>query len=189
MKQIPIFSLSFGVGADQSFLRKLSLQNYAFSRHIYEGADASIQLENFYKRVSSPLLKNVHFKYTQDVEELTKTQFPIFFRGDEYVVTGKINHFGELPQVEAWGIRGPIILKPQIKEATGELERLWAYLTIKQLLDDKETAKNKTDYEKKALDLALKYSFVTPVSSLVVVKPNDTKPVDTIAADISSPGN
>lgn len=93
LRQIPIFSLSFGSGADQSFLRKLSLHNYAFSRHIYEGADASIQLENFYKRVSSPLLKDVHFKYTKDVEKVTKTHFPIFFRGDEYIVTGKIGTY------------------------------------------------------------------------------------------------
>ncbi|KAJ8977844.1 hypothetical protein NQ317_007972, partial [Molorchus minor] len=49
------------------------------------------------------------------------------------------------------------------------LERLWAYLTVKQTLAKKGFP----------LDLALKYSFVTDVTSLVVVKPNDTSAVDT----------
>lgn len=187
LKKIPIFSLSFGSGADQKFLRKLSLRNSAFSRHIYEGADASLQLENFYKQISSPLLRDVHFKYTKDVADVSKTYFPIFFRGSEYVVAGRIpdKEFAKEPEIEAHGIHGLIHLKPVIKKTNGELERLWAYLTIKQLLDDKENAKNTTEYDQKALDLALKYSFVTPVSSLVVVKPNDTKAVDAEAADRS----
>lgn len=58
-------------------------------------------------------------------------------------------------------------------------------MTIKRYLDAKDVAVgNTTEYEKKALDLAKKYSFVTPVTSLVVVKPNATsKPVETEAAD------
>lgn len=185
LKHVPIFSLSFGSGADQKFLRQLSLRNSAFSRHIYEAADASLQLENFYKQISSPLLRNVHFKYTKEAEDVSKTVFPIYFRGSEYIVVGKIpdKEFGQLPEIEALGVHGPVHLIPTVKKVTGELERLWAYLTIKQILDDKETSKNQTELDKKALDLALKYSFVTPVSSLVVVKPNDTKPVETEAAD------
>lgn len=85
------------------------------------------------------------------------------------------------PVVEAFGERGRISLKPHtIERSVSNVERLWAYLTIKQLLEKKEVAdKDKNELKKKALDLALKYSFVTPVSSLVVVKPNATNAVDT----------
>lgn len=86
----PIFSLSFGDGADKNFLQKLSLHNNGFSRHIYEAADASLQLEEFYKQISSPLLSNVTFKYTPSVSNLTKTNFPILFGGGELVVSGKV---------------------------------------------------------------------------------------------------
>ena len=48
-----IFTLSFGRNADFSMLKLLSLQNHAFSRKIYIAADASLQLEGFYKEVSS----------------------------------------------------------------------------------------------------------------------------------------
>lgn len=59
----PIFSLGFGEGADMDFLKKLSLNNTGFARVIYEASDASLQLRNFYKEISSPVLSNVTFKY------------------------------------------------------------------------------------------------------------------------------
>ncbi|KAL3280735.1 hypothetical protein HHI36_003971 [Cryptolaemus montrouzieri] len=205
---IPIFSLSFGDGADREFLEKLSLKNQGFARHIYEGADASLQLEEFYKFVSSPLLTKVNFKYvSKAVSKLTKTQFPIMFEGSEIVVAGMIDPdfaqqppvvtssteksnstenpivtggvldagFCLTPEVNGWGAGGAIDLKPKVENSLGSLEKHWAYLTLKQLLNERDAAENKTQYTKKALEMALKYSFVTPVTSLVVVKPNDTK--------------
>lgn len=89
-----------------------------------------------------------------------------------------------LPKVEAFGIRGPVELHPQISKPVTHLERLWAYLSVKQLLDARAVTQNKTRLEKEALALALKYSFVTPLTSLVVVKPNSTnRVVNAIPAD------
>ncbi|XP_785426.4 inter-alpha-trypsin inhibitor heavy chain H3 [Strongylocentrotus purpuratus] len=54
-------------------------------------------------------------------------------------------------------------------------ERLWAYLTIKNLLDQRKTANNretKVALSERALNLSLKYHFVTPLTSLLVVKPD-----------------
>jgi len=66
---------------------------------------------------------------------------------------------------------------------------LWAYLTIKRYLDAKDVAAgNTTEYESKALELSKKYSFVTPLTSLVVVKPDQKtpeRPVDIESADQS----
>ena len=59
-------------------------------------------------------------------------------------------------------------------------QRLWAYLTIKELLNKRlisDDAEEKEEFEERALNLSLKYHFVTPLTSLVVVKPdgsNDT---------------
>nr|CAD7270005.1 unnamed protein product [Timema shepardi] len=64
------------------------------------------------------------------------------------------------------------------------MERLWAYLTIQQLLekdkvDSPPEVNTSSPNKKRALELALKYSFVTPLTSLVVVKPNETTSADT----------
>lgn len=84
----PIFTLSFGGGVDKAFLQTLSLKNGGFSKHIYEAADAALQLQEFYKQISSPLLSNVTFKYEPSVTSLTITEFPIHFDGAEIVVSG-----------------------------------------------------------------------------------------------------
>lgn len=86
--------------------------------------------------------------------------------------------------MEAFGIKGLVELHPQIIKPVTYLEKLWAYLSIKQLLDARKVSQNKNRLEKEAIGLALRYSFVTPVTSLVVVKPNNTnRIVNAVAAD------
>ncbi|XP_054274031.1 inter-alpha-trypsin inhibitor heavy chain H3-like isoform X2 [Macrosteles quadrilineatus] len=193
-KQCPIFSLAFGYGAEFNFLRKLSLQNSGFARNIYEGADATLQLKNFYKTIASPILSNVTFNYLPgqvDNSSNTKVEFPVFFSGSELVVAGKINNgdesadrnIGQLRGVSATGLQSfdiiiPLTMFKPKNRSIGHLEKSWSYLTIQQLLDkmdslDDGEEKNKT--KKQALDLALQYAFVTPLTSLVVVKPNETE--------------
>jgi len=180
-RKSPIFSLSFGEGADKDFLQKLALRNSGFNRHIYEAADASLQLQDFYNQISSPLLSDVTFKYEPSITSLTKTEFPIHFGGSELVVAGWCGTDNlKPPIVNAHGVHGDVILVSSVQESVSNIERLWAYLTVQQLLEKKDASdKDQEELTKKALDIALKYSFVTPISSLVVVKPNATSAVNT----------
>ncbi|XP_063902787.1 inter-alpha-trypsin inhibitor heavy chain H4-like isoform X1 [Zophobas morio] len=183
----PIFPLSFGSEADKNFLQTLSSQNLGFSRHIYEAADASLQLQDFYSTISSPLMSNITFKYVHSASDVTNVRYPIFFKGSELVVAGKIGENSDLlPQVYGTCTTGPVIFNSTLTEPVSPIERLWAYLTVQQILKERETVDNKTELTKKALDLALKYSFVTSVSSLVVVKPNQTQAVDSETAGAKS---
>ncbi|KAJ8981375.1 hypothetical protein NQ317_000242 [Molorchus minor] len=145
--------------------------------HIYEAADASLQLQAFYKQISSPLLSDVEFKYSPDAKDITKSRFPIYFGGAELIVSGRCSDSPPV-SVNCCGRKGPIILRPTIERPVSSLERLWAYMTVKQLLEKKESVDNKTEILKQATELALKYSFVTEVTSLVVVKPKETNAVD-----------
>ena len=55
-------------------------------------------------------------------------------------------------------------------------QRLWAYKTIKLFLDQMKIAITETERQairSRALELSLKHHFVTPLTSLVVVKPDD----------------
>ncbi|XP_060853460.1 inter-alpha-trypsin inhibitor heavy chain H4-like [Rhopalosiphum padi] len=195
-EKYPIFSLGFGEGADIDFLKKLSLNNTGFARVIYEASDASLQLRNFYKEISSPVLSNVTFQYIDaqvDNITVTKKSFNLLFKGTELVVAGKLKD-GASPDfngtLNADSTEGnfqrpvvvtcfdiPIIPPTDLPKTRriGHLEKLWAYLNIQQLMDKYELNKNENSTAKaKALELALEYSFVTPLTSLVVVKPNDT---------------
>ena len=68
-------------------------------------------------------------------------------------------------------------------------QRLWAFLTIKELLRKRVAADGRDEKEalkERALELSLKYHFVTPLTSLVVVKP-DEEPVITEPAAEDAP--
>ncbi|XP_023954995.2 inter-alpha-trypsin inhibitor heavy chain H4 isoform X2 [Bicyclus anynana] len=198
--RVPIHSLAFGDDADRTFLRKLSLRNDGFMRHIYEAADAALQLRDFYRQVSSPLLSDVKFVYPRSqIKEgsLSRSQFRTINDGSEVAVVGKIaDDVNEItPQMLALRsdsggrARIPYEINAKVPVIRGKneyfpLERLWAYLTIKQLLDKRDAGDTslselgddgpKESPEKKALAIALKFSFVTPLTSLVVVRLNKT---------------
>ncbi|XP_045542350.1 inter-alpha-trypsin inhibitor heavy chain H4 isoform X3 [Papilio machaon] len=202
-----IYSLAFGEDADKSFLRKLSLKNVGFSRHIYEASDAALQLHDFYRQISSPLVANVKFVYPPDqVKEgsITKHKFRRFYAGSEAVVAGRVHEGAAELAPHVYGVCGvglddvsrkryDVTTSVSVANKTESylpLERLWAYLTIQQLLDERQVTELKDDDEnspaKKALKLALKYEFVTSLTSLVVVKPNATSAVDAESADKAS---
>ncbi|CAG2057749.1 unnamed protein product, partial [Timema podura] len=180
--RVAIFSLAFGDDADMEFLKKLSLRNSGFARKIYEASDAALQLNQFYKQVSSPLLSNVTFKYQENQvvsDSLTRTNFHTLFDGSELIISGRL-HANEITgEVNAncyTGLICPRIVKPEIipGHKRSFMERMWAFLTIQQLLDKITAEEHNASLKQRALELALKYSFVTSLTSLVVVKPDDT---------------
>ncbi|XP_041974558.1 inter-alpha-trypsin inhibitor heavy chain H4-like isoform X3 [Aricia agestis] len=202
-RRAAIFSLAFGEDADRKFLRKLSLRNEGFMRHIYEAADAALQLRDFYRQVSSPLLADVKFIYpAEQIKEgsLTKHKFRTVYDGSEAVVAGRVADgvIDFTPEVSGFcGVDDGFARKKyqlpakvpvsKVKSEYLPLERLWAYLTVKQLLDEKDASdadqKTENSPENKALKIALQYEFVTSLTSLVVVKPNATKAVDAESVD------
>lgn len=255
-----IFSLAFGRKTDFEMLKTLSLQNNGFARKIYSASDANLQLEGFYKEVSSPILNDVQFNYKEStVLGLTQTDFHTFYQGGEMVVAGMISDEGEMEPVIEYEISAhqaigryevsghfspslvPVVVSetvdtyidvvPDVLPKTSFMERLWAYLTIKNLLtkvargelmscsrpvrstryvgdyegSGEADAEDYTDLEddeeierllnalesdilvcnnlERALYLSLHYQFVTPLTSLVVVKPNNRENGDFGQAD------
>uniref|UniRef100_A0A674DNP0 Inter-alpha-trypsin inhibitor heavy chain H3 n=1 Tax=Salmo trutta TaxID=8032 RepID=A0A674DNP0_SALTR len=185
-----LFCLGFGNDVDYSFLDVMSRQNQGLARRIYEGSDATVQLQGFYKEVASPLLSEVDLHYPDNlVNSLTNSHYKQLFNGSEIVVAGRLTDnsldnflvevFAKGPE-EDFIVKGQAsaqewdILYPEQEYIFGDFtERLWAYLTIQQLLSLKETgtAEEKGNATAQALEMSLQYSFVTPLTSMVVTKP------------------
>ncbi|XP_024215820.1 inter-alpha-trypsin inhibitor heavy chain H3 isoform X4 [Halyomorpha halys] len=200
-EKFTIFSLSFGFDADLNFLKKLSLMNKGFSRRIYEGSDAAMQLNNFFKEVASPVMSDVKFDYLPEKVESATPETKSLYSGSEILVIGKVKPNSTVSGVlSAMTTEGrkmfqipidyvflpPIEHKPN-QTKIGYLEKMWAYKTIKSLLDQNTVSENNT-LKEKAKELALKYKFVTPLTSLVVVKPNVSSVVDDNQEDKKYPG-
>ncbi|XP_038668455.1 inter-alpha-trypsin inhibitor heavy chain H3-like isoform X2 [Scyliorhinus canicula] len=189
-----VYCLGFGYDVNYNFLEKMALENNGVARRIYEDSDAPLQLQGFYDEVANPLLLDIEFQYPENaISESTQANFKHLFAGSEIVVAGKIvdNSLDYLrADVVAKTANENLTLQAEVKVSEAEnitqqqqyifgdfTERLWAYLTIQQLLEKRISAetdekKNLTD---RILELSLKYSFVTTLTSMVVTKPEENK--------------
>ncbi|NXJ50222.1 ITIH3 inhibitor, partial [Spizaetus tyrannus] len=196
----PLYNLGFGYGVDYSFLEKMALENKGLARRIYPDSDAALQLQGFYDEVSNPMLTDIELNYPEnEILDLTKNSFKHFYDGSEIVVAGRFidNNQNHLTvDVRGEGANDALSYTTQqdaqqTDKAFQEqeyifgdyIERLWAYLTIEQLLEKRiaATGEEKENLTAKALDLSLKYKFVTPLTSMVVTKPEDYNNQDGIA--------
>ncbi|XP_034389550.1 inter-alpha-trypsin inhibitor heavy chain H3-like [Cyclopterus lumpus] len=201
--KMTLFSLGFGNDVDYSFLDVMSRQNKGAARRIFEGSDAAVQLKGFYEEVASPLLLEVDLRYPeQAVVFVTKNHYSQLFNGSEIVVAGRLTDsdmdnfvvevFAQGPE-EDFQVQGKAsvvnldVIYPDQEYIFGDFsERLWAYLTIQQLLENSDigTQQEKDNATAKALDLSLRYNFVTPLTSMVVTKPEtEDGPVSPLIAD------
>ncbi|XP_041348533.1 inter-alpha-trypsin inhibitor heavy chain H3-like [Gigantopelta aegis] len=198
--ETPIYSLAFGRGADWEFVKKVGIQNNGLGKRIYEDSDADLQIRDFYKEISTTLLEGINFLYPEDLvdtDSLTKSSFKNFFEGSEMIIAGKLDDItlqSLTMNVIANAVEGPVDLQlhsdvpdlqSQFRDMTGLTdpqnlakitERMWAYLTIKEILEKQVGEKDRVQKEllkQKAIELSLKYQFVTPVTSMIVTKPEE----------------
>ncbi|NWV36358.1 ITIH3 inhibitor, partial [Grantiella picta] len=190
----PLYNLGFGSGVDYGFLEKMALENKGVARRIYPDSDAALQLQGFYDEVSNPMLIDVELNYPEnEISDLTTNSFKHFYDGSEIVVAGRFvdsnqNHL--TVDVRGEGADNALsYTTQQDAEQTAQafqeqqyifgdyIERLWAYLTIEQLLEKRITAtgEEKENLTAEALALSLKYKFVTPLTSMVVTKPEENE--------------
>uniref|UniRef100_A0A8D0EN65 Inter-alpha-trypsin inhibitor heavy chain H3 n=1 Tax=Strix occidentalis caurina TaxID=311401 RepID=A0A8D0EN65_STROC len=178
----PLYNLGFGYGVDYNFLEKMALENKGLARRIYPDSDASLQLQGFYDEVSNPMLTDVELNYPEnEISDLTKNSFKHFYDGSEIVVAGRFidnNQNSLTVDVRGEGVSMDFFDLSTVHKVSecsklyifGEyIERLWAYLTIEQLLEERiaATGEKKENLTAEALDLSLKYKFVTPLTSMV----------------------
>uniref|UniRef100_A0A8C5UYL1 Inter-alpha-trypsin inhibitor heavy chain 2 n=1 Tax=Microcebus murinus TaxID=30608 RepID=A0A8C5UYL1_MICMU len=148
---ISLFSLGMGFDVDYDFLKRLSNENRGIAQRIYGNQDTSSQLKKFYNQVSTPLLRNVQFNYPHtSVTDVTQNSFHNYFGGSEIVVAGKFDP-DKLEQLQgiitATSASTELVLETlaqmddlqdflsKDKHADPDFTRkLWAYLTINQLL-------------------------------------------------------
>ncbi|ERE91861.1 inter-alpha-trypsin inhibitor heavy chain H3-like protein [Cricetulus griseus] len=198
--KFPLYNLGFGNNLNYNFLETMALENHGLARRIYEDSDANLQLQGFYEEVANPLLTNVEVEYPENaILDLTKNNYPHFYDGSEIVVAGRLvdsdmNNFKA--DVKGHGALNDLTFTEEVdmKEMDAALkeqgyifgnyiERLWAYLTIEQLLEKRKNAhgEEKENLTAQALELSLKYHFVTPLTSMVVTKPEDNEDQTSIA--------
>ncbi|XP_008562341.1 PREDICTED: inter-alpha-trypsin inhibitor heavy chain H5-like, partial [Galeopterus variegatus] len=196
--QVCIFTIGIGNDVDFKLLEKLSLENCGLTRRIHEEEDAGSQLIGFYDEIRTPLLSDIRIDYPpSSVEHATKTLFPNYFNGSEIIIAGKLvdRKLDQLhvevtasnskkfiilktdvpvePQKQGSDIPGSSSPKGNGEEDRNHIERLWSYLTVKELLSSWLWSADEQEKERlrqQAQALALSYHFLTPLTAMKLKK-------------------
>uniref|UniRef100_A0A667ZLL4 Inter-alpha-trypsin inhibitor heavy chain 5 n=1 Tax=Myripristis murdjan TaxID=586833 RepID=A0A667ZLL4_9TELE len=213
-----IFTIGIGNDVDYRLLERMALENCGMMRRIHEEADASAMLKGcvFYDEIGTPLLSDIRINYTEDsVQYVTQHLFTNYFNGSEIIIAGKLtNQSAESlhVQVTASNNDKSIILETDVplrqrqmeteKHALGVtlgliaedfVERVWGFLSIKEGLRSRlrsQTSRERESHIQQATNLSLAYHFLTPLTNLVVEKPEvladgTIAPAPTLAPDTS----
>ncbi|MGH0139490.1 UNVERIFIED_CONTAM: hypothetical protein FKN15_035767 [Acipenser sinensis] len=197
-EQSCLFSIGIGNDVDYRLLERMALENCGMMRRIYEDADARTMLKGFYDEIGTPLLSDIHIDYTEDtVEYVTQKLFSNYFNGSEIVIAGKLSDQSTDSlhvQMKASNSDKSIMLEMDVplqdkaKEVEKNIkslvntttekdyiERLWGYLSVKELLQSRlrsESSRERETLSDQAKNLSLTYNFVTPVTSMVIEQPD-----------------
>ncbi|CAM5085917.1 unnamed protein product [Eretmochelys imbricata] len=190
-EDVSLFSLGIGFDVDYDFLDRLSHENHGMAQRIFGNQETSSQMKKFYNQVSTPLLKKVEFNYPQgSVSDVTQNSFDNYFGGSEIVVAGKVDsdnvqHLQSI--ITATSSNAELVLETLAdvegledflkKEPHADpkfTEKLWAYLTINQLLAERNlapTAALKRNITRSILQMSLDHHIVTPFTAMLIENP------------------
>ncbi|XP_015207898.1 inter-alpha-trypsin inhibitor heavy chain H5 [Lepisosteus oculatus] len=194
-----IFTIGIGNDVDYRLLERMALENCGMMRRIHEESDASTMLKGFYDEIGTPLLSSIKVGYTEDtVQYVTQNLFTNYFNGSELVIAGKLaDQNADVLHVQVTAsssdksimLETDVPLKDKAQETEKTMkeflervsmendytERLWGYLSVKDLLRSRiqsTNSKEKENLSQKATNLSLTYNFLTPLTSLVIEKPD-----------------
>lgn len=176
-----IYTIAFGKGADVDFLAVLASEHSGTLTIVRESSVENNEMLELYHGLENPYYKEVEFTFRVGneiipAENITRTRFRQYDCGNELVVGGWTYQNAEIkPVITAEGIEDSIVFDsvPTVRTQnvdTETLSRLVVYQMVKQLLKEASVANKERSQEAtdKALELSLKYGFVTPLTSLVV---------------------
>ncbi|XP_062990746.1 inter-alpha-trypsin inhibitor heavy chain H2 isoform X1 [Elgaria multicarinata webbii] len=187
-----LFCLGIGFDVDYDFLKRLAHENNGMAQRIFGNQDTSSQMKKFYNQVSTPLLKKLEFNYPQGlVSDVTHNSFQNYFGGSEIVVAGKVDtenvqHLQSV--ITATASNAQLVLETlEDVEGLDEFlnndkhadpkftEKLWAYITINQLMAERNlatTAALKRNITKTILQMSLDHHIVTPYTAMLIESPS-----------------
>jgi hypothetical protein len=197
-----LYGLAFGSDADLPLLEKMAADTKGSTRRIYTGADAASQLKGFFEEIATPLLADVRVAYEPAVRNATRSSFPTFFRGTDFVVAGVLpNGTSQFKALFSGIARGtPLTWQStfELLPTTGaapDVERVWAFLTIKELTVNRivelsgMSSASLNDTVRRATELSLGYGFVTEFTSLIVVAEDADVAKNMTNANVTQMGN
>ena len=182
-KQVNIFTFGIGDQANSGFLKNLANNNNGIATMIASDDSISSIMINFMHTISYPLIKNITMNYggLQTSDVLPNTM-PNLYAGKQLTLLGRYTKSGQYP-ITFDGTRGSdsVILTqnltfPSPAENQPFVPRMWASAKIDWLLNEIAMYGVKPELKNAVIALGIKYSIITPYTSMLVLETNSTLP-------------
>lgn len=179
--KVSIFTIAFGIEdeGNYDFLKALSIENYGKAQRFYPEAGVEAEMEGFYKTISTPLITDMSFTYNA-VSEVVNTGQNNLFAGSDAIVLGKYSQGTSTvtSDIAATTRAGSRNFKNSFNVASKQenafIPRLWAYTTIRNLMDRMDVEGETEALKSSITRISLEFKFVTPYTSLFVEVPSMT---------------
>ena len=176
-KDVRLFTFVMGNSANRPLLEAMTRVSNGFALSVSNSDDITGRLGLAKNKITHEALHGVELKIGGiKTADLTPQQIGTVYRGQQMIVFG---HYwdGGVADIR---LRGKVsgaeksyqtsFEFPAVSEENPEIERLWAYASIRHLIDRMDYLGADPDLETAVTDLAVEYGLVTDYTSMVVVR-------------------
>lgn len=176
-RDVRLFTAVMGNGANRPLLQAMAEVSNGFAVNVSNSDDVVGKLLEFTSKVTHEAMHDIDLKIngvqTRDLTpKITKT----LYRGEQLTVFGHYQGSGEAEMVLTAKVSGERkVYKtrfnfPEQDTRNPEIERLWAYASIRDMQDMIDYLGDDSEYRSAIVDIAIKYGLVTDQTSMVVIR-------------------
>jgi Ca-activated chloride channel family protein len=190
---ISIYSISFGSATNEGLMANLAYKTAGQFTVILENQDAVQQMEAFYANFELPIALGVAMALvnTTDVYPNPETLTGALFNGSETLITGRFDHTMEIETTIKLSTGNQVYTNTVTQSGNNpQVEQIWAYNLINQLLKLLIINPQNAAYTKQLLDIALTYGIVVPgYTAMIIVVEQVDVPVETTTTTDTGTGS
>ncbi|MDP7423642.1 MAG: VIT domain-containing protein, partial [bacterium] len=169
-----LYCLGFGDDVDFDLLNNVARDNNGMARKIYTDTDAVEQLVEFYRMVSTPLMRNLSFSYSGDHFVVYPEKVDCIFDGSEVIIAGMADGIIESVDSTVTGqysdgeIRISSTFDIDPRNESDLVPRFWAYKKTLHLLDRISREGEQDELVSEIVALSLEFGFLTRYTGFFV---------------------
>jgi Ca-activated chloride channel family protein len=175
-RDIRLFTFVLGNSANRPLLEVLTRASNGFAANISNSDDVVGQLLAASSKVTHEALHGVEIEIDGvKTADLTPGKIGSLYRGQQLVVFGHYWGEGEADVRLSGRISGETVTYqtrfafPGVATDNPEIERLWAYASIQEAMQEMQSFGEDADLKQAVVDVALEYGLVTDYTAMVVV--------------------
>lgn len=176
-KDIRLFTFIMGNSSNRPLLEAITKESNGFALNISNSDDIVGKILQASSKVSHESLHGVKLSIKGvKTSDLTPETIGSLYRGQQLIVFG--HYFGDgLADIKLTAKVSGVekqyrtqIEFPSVNKRNPEIERLWAYASIENMMEDINNFGEKADIKQAVTDTAMEYGLVTDYTSMVVMR-------------------